>query len=204
MPDVPMPAPPHDDGNSCPVMDHPKHIIVVTRNPKDAAVSNYFFEVGFRLPGQKVDVSFQDISVADYIKLYLKGAATQYGSYWKHTREFWQIRNWDNVLLVSYENMLRDPRRHVKMVADFLGKQLTDDQIDFITMETSFKKMSGNDVTNYAWLKSIRATDATPFMRKGRCGDWKRYFTVALSEELDRINEENMCGTSLQHDYVID
>ena len=41
--------------------------------------------------------------------------------YWRHFVSWWQQRDNPDVLLLAYENMLRDPRQTVSRIAAFIG-----------------------------------------------------------------------------------
>ncbi|XP_014665779.1 PREDICTED: sulfotransferase 1C2A-like [Priapulus caudatus] len=177
-------------------------IVYVTRNPKDAIVSFYHFDpLGFSIPGV-TDPEYCKWTFSQYLNCFFHDATT-FGSYWDHNLEFWERKDWDNILFLKYEDMLKDPRTHVVKIADFLGKKLTEEQIDTITTETSFTKMKSNNMVNYSFYNSVKLPQASPFIRKGRAGGWKTYFTVAESEKMDKIYEEKFRGTGLQHSFNV-
>lgn len=165
-------------------------IIYVARNPKDVVVSFYHFDKMNQLhpdPG----------SWEEYIERFIQGNVG-FGSWGAHVRDWWNLREQKNMLYAFYEDMLEDPRREIQKVVKFLGKDFSEEVVDRICQQTSFKAMKENPLTNYTSLSStIMDHSISPFMRKGICGDWKNYFTVAQSERLDEYYQREMSGTEL-------
>lgn len=176
-------------------------IIYVTRNPKDAVVSFYYFDTGFNIEGF-TDPRYPKLKFPQYLERFFNDLCL-YGSYWAHNIEFWERREWESILFLKYEDMLKDPWHHVSKIAKFLGKDLTDEQISMVTETTSFKNMKNNNVVNYEYWSQMREEGSAPFMRKGKVGDWKNHFTVAQSQLMDEIYKEKFSGTGLTHDFVL-
>ncbi|XP_014679639.1 PREDICTED: sulfotransferase 1C4-like [Priapulus caudatus] len=81
-------------------------IVYVTRNPKDAIVSFYHFDPkGFSIPGV-TDPEYCKWTFSQYLNCFFHDA-TPYGSYWDHNLEFWERKDWDNILFLKYEDMLK-------------------------------------------------------------------------------------------------
>ncbi|XP_076427928.1 sulfotransferase 2A6-like isoform X3 [Peromyscus maniculatus bairdii] len=72
-------------------------VIYVIRNPRDVLVSGYFFLCNTKI----IDNSE---SLGTYIEWFLKGNVP-YGSWFEHTRNWLSVREKDNFLLLSYEDM---------------------------------------------------------------------------------------------------
>lgn len=51
----------------------------------------------------------------------------QNGSWFNHVLEWWEAANADpdHVLFLFYENMLVEPEKHIRMIAEFAGIQCT-------------------------------------------------------------------------------
>ncbi|KAG9466235.1 hypothetical protein GDO78_016974 [Eleutherodactylus coqui] len=121
-----------------------------------------------------------------------------FGSWGTHVKEFWALKQERNILYMFYEDMLEDPKREIRKVMRFLGKDLSDDVLEKTCLHTSFKAMKENPVTNYTAIdSSIMNQSVSPFMRKGICGDWKNHFTVAQNERFDEYYQKEMSGTDL-------
>ena len=110
--------------------------LVSIRDPKDALVSMFHFMNGWFIePGS---VSIDEFAL---------GPMTQRGQkrdYWHHLASWWRVRDQDNVLLLTYEGMVRNPQDTVRQIADFIGI-FADAQLLQITMEhTSLDYMLTN------------------------------------------------------------
>ncbi|XP_076427907.1 sulfotransferase 2A2-like isoform X4 [Peromyscus maniculatus bairdii] len=76
-------------------------VIYIIRNPKDILVSGYFFQ-------RNTNLIDNPESLGTYIEWFLKGNVP-YGSWFEHTRDWLSMRENDNFLLLSYEDMKKLP-----------------------------------------------------------------------------------------------
>ncbi|XP_014671639.1 PREDICTED: alkaline phosphatase-like [Priapulus caudatus] len=60
-----------------------------------------------------------------------------------------------------------DPKASIRKIAEYLGRELTEDQVDLIAEATSFKKMKTNPKANYDWLPQTMYQKHRKLMRKG-------------------------------------
>lgn len=74
-------------------------VIYVARNPKDVCVSLYHHKVLTEAYEKSVD-DFVDDFVDDV-------SESSYAPYWTHVKEFWNRRNQENVLFITFEDMKR-------------------------------------------------------------------------------------------------
>jgi hypothetical protein len=167
--------------------------IVVMRNPKDTIVSYYHFYKSCRVYG-----GFNG-SFDDYFQMALLGNVC-YGNIFDHYLGWWRHRDLQNVLILKYEDLVRDPEGGVTMIAEHCGQELTAEARERIIEATRFKTMKKNPKTNYA-NNALMNDSICLFMRKGQVGDWKNYFTVAQNEIIDKVIEEKFQGTGLMFDY---
>ena len=107
----------------------------------------------------------------------------------------------DNILILSFEQMKKDPKATVNTIADYLGYRLSEDIIQKIVEQTKFDAMKLNPTANNGWMAEYHTEGATPFMRKGVVGDWRNYFTDEQSVKLDALICEKLEGTDLVFDY---
>ncbi|RUS70421.1 hypothetical protein EGW08_021820 [Elysia chlorotica] len=158
----------------------PKMIYIV-RNPKDVVVSYYSFAMKF------LNVVPFNGSFEDYCQLFVSDKV-DYGPWWKHVSEAWQRKDDDNVLVLFYEDLHLDTHKQVKEIANFLGKSVTDKEVDVIVKYCSFENMKLNNSVNYEWMKDAGvANKKVQFMRQGKVGDWKNYLSADITKQLDEM-----------------
>ncbi|ELW72170.1 Sulfotransferase 1C1 [Tupaia chinensis] len=71
------------------------------------------------------------------------------------------------ILYLLYEEMKKDPKREIRKVMEFLGKNLEEEVLDKIVYHTSFDVMKDNPMTNYKTEEVHLNHSLSPFMRKG-------------------------------------
>ncbi len=173
-------------GGGDPANTKAKYISVI-RNPKDAAVSGFNHV-------KKMAMHLQiDIAWDTQFNEFLNGSLS-YGPFYSHFLGWWAHRDAPNILMLTFEQMKRNPRTAVTSIASFLGYSLTDEVIDKIVIDTSFDKMKDNKAANKS---SIDPT----FMRKGIIGDWRNVFPPEHSAMIDALVEEKFAGSGLVFDY---
>ncbi|KAF5404926.1 Aryl sulfotransferase [Paragonimus heterotremus] len=158
-------------------------IVYVYRNPKDASVSMYHFYRAIAECGPyKGDWT-------EFFQMWIDGCIS--GGDWRIVVRDWLlqakkpsgVRGTLNILPISYERLVRDPWKCVHDLHEFLFPNAKLDQkvVEVIVERTSFKKMRENKMTNYENVPGFESSFR--FMRSGKIGDWKNWFTVAQNEQ---------------------
>lgn len=152
-------------------------ILYQFRNPKDTAVSWYHFQRMNRLYTFTGDFN-------EFLPMFMSDQVP-YGSYWDNLNSWWQLLDQhDNLLITSYEDLQMDIQGQIHKIALHLGKTLNQQQVEAITKHTSFDTMKQNPMVNG---KRIQKVDGeSDFLRKGKVGDWKNYFTEEQNELCDQ------------------
>ena len=175
-------------------VNSPAKYIYVIRNPKDVVVSVYHF-------GQKI---FPDAVPPwdQFIDQFISGDI-MFGAFHTHLLGWWSHKDSPNVLIITFENMKKDPRSTVSSVASFLGHNLSDEVIESIVDQTSFDKMKHNPAANISWLDEVvpKRENPIPFIRKGKTGGWRSELTEEQSARIDTFVAENFASTGLVFDY---
>jgi hypothetical protein len=159
-------------------------IIYIARNPKDVCVSFYHFAHLMTMLSYTGDLP-------TFFKHFINGTVG-YGPYKEHIERFWDHRNDEHVLFITYEETSRDPRGVVQRISDFMGRaKFTEAQMDEIQKGISFKEMKTNKFTNYKWWGENKMWTVNPedgdHMRKGEVGDWQNHLTPEMIAEIDKV-----------------
>lgn len=170
-------------------LESPCKYIYIARNPKDVAVSYYHFESGKKWSGNYSG------PWEHWLQLLLDGRV-QRGDWFDHVLSWWQHRDADNMLFLKYESMKQDFDAVLDELTQFLGYSLSDGVREKIRQQTSFDYMKRDDFSNLHEIPELGS-----FFRKGQVGSWKDRFTVAQSEQFDRIFAERMQGSGLDFDF---
>ncbi|XP_072042001.1 sulfotransferase 1A3-like [Amphiura filiformis] len=186
------------------IMKKKARIVYVARNPKDVAVSYYYFHLMFPASFTHYD------TWEDFFNDFCSGNVYS-GAWWEHYLYFWNKRHEANILFLKFEDMKRDLKGVVQKTANFLGYEFTEDIIDGIVEHCSFENMKQNPQTNPDTVIKLvmkghgkDTPDDEPamsFMRKGKVGGWKNLFTVAQNEKMDALIMEKLEGTGLTFEY---
>ncbi|XP_073492126.1 sulfotransferase 1C1-like [Aquarana catesbeiana] len=165
--------------------------VYVARNAKDTVVSYYFFD---QMNKTQPDPGTWD----QYVEKFLKGEVA-WGSWFNHVIGWWNAKEKHDILYVFYEDMKEDPKREIRKVMEFLGKNLSEEVLDKVCHHTSFKTMKENPMANYSTVPDIILDQAhMPFMRKGEVGDWINHFTELQNKMFDAEYEKRMKGRDLK------
>lgn len=160
-------------------------VIYVARNPKDVLVSYYFFH-------KFVPVLETPKSFDDFYDKFMRGEVVG-GNWFEHVKT-WLLHKDDlNMLFITYEEMIQDLQSVVERIAQFLGADLTQDQLNNVVKHSTFKNMRQIPLANYEQVPGeLLNHQEGRFLRKGTIGDWKNHFTVAQSEHFDEVFDREM------------
>ncbi|MBZ3876424.1 Bile salt sulfotransferase [Sciurus carolinensis] len=161
-----------------------KMVLYIMRNPKDVLVSGYYFWSTSTL-SKKIE------SREQYFKWFIQGNVP-YGSWFEHIRGWMSMRDRKNFLLLSYEELQKDPRSTIEKICQFLGKKLNPEELDSVLKNSSFHVMKQNKMSNFKILPETLISKHFSLTRKGICGDWKNHFTVAQAEAFHKVYQEKM------------
>ncbi|XP_075780151.1 amine sulfotransferase-like isoform X1 [Pelodiscus sinensis] len=156
-------------------------VIYVARNPKDVVVS-YFHFSNFIVKLETIS----DFNV--FLEKFLAGKVSP-GSWLDHIEGWFTHRDDFNILFLTFEEMKKDLRGAVLKICKFLGKQLTEKELDTVVENASFDNMKRDVRANYENMpeSSLQEQGKGHFLRKGTIGDWKNTMTVAQSERFDSV-----------------
>ena len=169
-------------------------IIYMMRNPKDTLVSQFHFyntRPGITIPTFN---DFFDLVRHDNIV---------FGDFFDHVVPWWTNREQDGTLCVLYEDLKRDHAGGVRKISEYLGKSLTDQQVEAIVDHTGFSAMKKRPGLKQGVLAEGSAAPSeadNAFLRKGAVGGWKEYYTEEQSQYINSRHQSMLSGTRLKFD----
>ena len=171
-----------------------KQVIMLVRDPRDVAVSQYF-QWKFRMrPVKKLLNDYPphnaDISVYEFVM--------DEGAGLPRILDFFEI--WQRELpkvkastIVRYEDMRADPAAVLGRVLAFLGTPGTREQIESAVAYAAYDNMKQLEQKRVFWLSGIRLrpgdqTNPDLFqVRRGKVGGWRDYFDERQTRTLDAM-----------------
>lgn len=140
-----------------------KKAIYLVRDGRDVIVSYWFF------CNQRDQTN---IPLDEFIRLSsLKNHS--YGSWRKHVLE-WINAPLENKIILRYEDIINDPEKSLLDVLNFCEICIPSKQISDAVNKASFKKMQEMELNKGFNLEQYKNIN---FVRNGKIGDWKQYFT---------------------------
>jgi hypothetical protein len=169
--------------------ENPCKYVYIARNPRDVAVSYYYFERGKSWAGNYSG------PWEHWLKMFMEGKV-QRGDWFNHVLSWWYHRDAGNILFLKYEDLIKNLSSEIKKLGGFLSYQLTSEVVDKIVRKTSFDEMKRTGFSN---MHEIRGFEG--FFREGRVGSWKEQFDASQNEEFNELYRERMKGSGLGFDF---
>ncbi|XP_053373148.1 sulfotransferase 1A1-like [Mercenaria mercenaria] len=161
-------------------------IIYIYRNPKDVATSY------FRLLQWWDQIGEDPNSFNEFVDNFVNGKVL-FNSWSKHVLGYWDKRCDRNVLLLTYEEVVRDMPSAIRKIAEFLGRSLTNEDVTKIADHCHVDNMRNNRMVNLAYWRDIRHVNDDAegrFINKGVAGAWHDVLTPEQSQKIDRLIQE--------------
>ncbi|KAJ8722511.1 hypothetical protein PYW07_003691 [Mythimna separata] len=170
-------------------------IMYVARDPRDVAVSSYHLAKLIKM------INFQG-DFKDFWNLFRRALFTQ-TPYFEHVKEAWEKREDPNMLFLFYEDLSKDLPASIRRVADFLGKQLNEEQMNRLCDHLSFENFKNNKSVNFEELRKLGVlANGETFIRKGKSGGWRAYFDDEMAQQAERWIEDNLRDTDLRFPHM--
>lgn len=165
-------------------------VVYVARNAKDNVVSYFHFD---RMNIVEPDPGDWNT----FLHRFMDGKSV-FGPWYDHVNGYWgKKQTYSNLLYLFYEDLVEDTGREVDRLCSFLGLSTSVSDREKITKDVQFDAMKQNKMTNYSTLP-VMDFKISPFMRKGKVGDWKNHFTVAQNEQFDEVYKEKMKNATVK------
>jgi hypothetical protein len=171
-----------------------KKVILLVRDPRDVAVSNYFQWISCINPYKKKLLKIPDnpeeVPIFDYVMTH------QYGI--PRTVAFliaWatELGKTSDHLLIRYEDMRTDPAQVLAKILAFMGITVSPGEVEQVVELTSFENMKRLEQNQSFDSGSRRLMIKDPDnpnaykVRRGKVGGYSDYFDEGELEEIDRL-----------------
>jgi len=165
--------------------DSPCKYIYIARNPKDVAVSYFYFERGKSWSGHYAG------DWDHWLDMFREGRV-QRGSWFDHVLSWWTHRDLPNVLFLRYEDLLSGFTQELERIVAFLDYRLDDEALQRIAAMATFDSMKKERFSNMHEIEEFGG-----FFRKGKIGSWREQFSAKQSRDFDLLYAEKTAGSGL-------
>ncbi|XP_026188925.1 cytosolic sulfotransferase 2-like [Mastacembelus armatus] len=170
--------------------DQKSRIVYVARNAKDSAVSYFHF-------GRMNNAQPDPGQWSTFLQNFMDGKVV-FGSWYKHVNEWWEKKQtYSNLHYMFYEDLIEDSGREIDQLCSFLGLSPSVEEKESIVTGVTFDVMKENKMISFSTAQMMNHR-VSPFMRKGKVGDWKNHFTVAQNEWFDEDYKQKMKNPTLK------
>ncbi|KAM4562139.1 cytosolic sulfotransferase 2-like [Odontesthes bonariensis] len=164
-------------------------IVCVARNAKDTAVSYFHF-------GRMNHVQPEPGDWSSFLQKFMDGKMV-FGSWYDHVNGWWKRKQtYPKLHYIFYEDLIEDTGGEIDRLCSFLGLSPSAEEKEKVSAGVTFDSMKRNQMTNFSTVKMMDLT-VSPFMRKGKVGDWKNHFTVSQNEHFDEDYKQKMKNPAL-------
>jgi hypothetical protein len=182
---------------------YPKKVVLLVRNPKDIAVSQYFQWQHRMRPAKKrlnnypahgTDVPAFDFVMDENVGLH---GIIDYLNLWAREADSVQ-----DLLVVRYEDMRKDPNEALKRVMEFINGKPSDDGLIASAVEySSVENMRKLEEKNVFWLAGGRMKPGkkgdpnTYKVRRAKVGGYKDYFNADEAAQIDELVSKELSAS---------
>jgi hypothetical protein len=173
-------------------------IVLLVRDPRDTAVSQYFQWKHRIRPRKKVINAYPlgDLEVYDFIAGEAAGIPKiiSFMNAWAS-----DIGRFPQLMILKYEDLRADGPNQLRKLLEFLGQSPSDAEIEDAVTYASLDNMRRLERENSGKLmfktrlKPADANDPASFkVRRGKVGGWRDYLTAEEAEKIDHMVETEL------------
>ena len=157
-----------------------RKVVYLVRDPRDVAVSEYHFNL-------KKRYIEPDVSLEQFVKRFIAGETSSYGSWWEHTASWIAARHGNPAfLLVRYEDLLTDAIGETGKIAEFLGILAGPEHLQAAIERSSADRMRRLEKQQAdQWSGTRNTRKEIPFVRAAKSGGWKETLPRQSAEDIE-------------------
>lgn len=168
--------------------------VFLIRDPRDVAVSEYF-QATRRASGYKRELYSVEgeLSLFEFVMQAPPGlpAICDYLNHWHR-----ELKSWDQVLRLNYEQMRAEPETELTRLTEFLGAPFSADEIAEAVEFASFESLKRKERDNYFNNSRLQAKDVEDpdsfKVRRGKVGGYRDYFEAEQLAKIDQFVRERL------------
>jgi len=177
------------------------HVIYIVRDPRDVAVSFYFYNLKTRVIP---DGYSMDEFVTRWVAANVVPYADRVGCWQDHVLSWVRLREGKpGFRLVRYEDLLADPVKELTSLAPLLGIEPTPARVERAVQLSSASHMQSLEKTqSQQWVATKDTRQDIPFVREAKSGGWRKKLSTTAVRTIEQAWGATM--KELGYDLVMD
>jgi aryl sulfotransferase len=165
-----------------------KAIIYLVRNPLDLALSFSKFKT-VSIDQIIEEMEREDNTLSKDDQRSLKVQLPQTLSTWNHHVKSWTQQSDIPILIVKYEDLLKEPFYQFKKVVQFLGFNYSDNEIKVAVQKSNFETLK-NQESVLGFREKYSSTEV--FFRSGVAGEGEKKLSLSQIQQITKPHQEMM------------
>jgi aryl sulfotransferase len=176
--------------------------LVVDRDPRDVFMSlwNHYYNMDVNIVNRHLPSEIKPIPtcpecIHEFWEMWLTKGYFEWEvegyPFWsnlRHVQSWFDIRDADNILHVHYNNLLSDSVYEINKIANYIGVNITNNQVKALADYTSLKNVKTNIDKLFPGGYKLFKNGADTFFHKGVNGRWKNILTEKDEELYHRVS----------------
>ncbi|XP_019167731.1 PREDICTED: cytosolic sulfotransferase 17-like [Ipomoea nil] len=161
-------------------------VVYVARNPKDTLNSLWHFANKWKMAEES------PWELEEAVEKFVSGTVPN-GPYYEHVMGYKMasLKNPGNLFFITYEELKKDTKTHVKRLAEFLGCPFEEDkEVEEIVKCSSFEVLKNHEVNKSEEYTTWVPTPYNSFFRQAKVGDYTNHFSDDAIKRIDALTEE--------------
>ena len=163
-----------------------KRVIYITRDPRAVCVSYYHY-----LRGVRNNRMVSEMSLNDFVPLFLSGSIDGYGSWAEHVQS-WECAERADMLRLTYEGIKSNPEENLRHICEFLQIDCAEEDLHAAVADCSMEKLrEREDLEGRHWSERQKSAPKARFFRSGTSSSFSELSPIA-QEQISRKWSDQM------------